>query len=298
MKVLLIFNPISGSGKGKKVALEIYEHIKNKNIKIDLIETESKQDLQNSLLESAKDYSLVLVCGGDGTFRDAMETMVSIDSPCPVGLIPAGSGNDFGKAFGIKNKSKELVDIYLESEETNVYGVNYNNSYLINVFGVGIDVAILKKRESVKYLKGAFAYFIAALITLFTYKTKEYRVKLDNEIIEGKFFIVSVCNGQYIGGGMRIGPNADMNSNEFEIIMMRKTSRFKLLKGFANIYKGKHVDLPYIDSYKSKTVCIEFIEEGEDMNVDGDVYYEENKVYLVKDQEASLRLKKPYLINK
>ncbi len=298
MKILIVYNPISGSGIGKKVALELYEYLESKFLSATLIESKSKEDLQNSLAREIENYELVLICGGDGTFRDAIETAVCEGATTPIGLIPAGSGNDFGRAFGIKNTPKDLLDIYLKSDDTYVYGIHYNDNYLINVFGVGLDTAILKKRQDFKYLKGSFSYLVSAIINLFTYKASRYRVKLDDETIEGRFNIVSVCNGQYIGGGMKIGPNADMYSEYFEIITMEKSSIYKLVKGFARIYKGGHIELPYVNSYRSKTVQIEFLDHGEYMNIDGDVVYEEKKVVLKKDETPVIKLKKPYLSKK
>ncbi len=297
MKTLIIYNPSSGKGKGKKVALELFECLKNRSISSYLVESQSKADLQESIKKLAFSFDLIFVCGGDGTFRDSIQTIQELDADIPLALIPAGSGNDFAKSIGInKQSTQELADIYLKSEDIYVYGISCNNDYLINVFGVGIDTAILKRRLGYKFLSGSFSYMASALRTLFTYKARKYRIKLDDIEFEDNLYIVAVGSGKYFGGGMMICPQADPYSEFFHIVMMKKANVFKLIKAFKNIYKGKHIDLPYIDSYMSKTIQIEFLNGEEYYNLDGDIKIEGSVLTLKKDTKKKIKLKSPILV--
>ncbi len=296
MKTLIIYNPTSGKGKGKKVAFELFEYIKNKGLSSYLVESQSKSDLQENIKKLANSFELIFVCGGDGTFRDAIEAVQEIGADIPLALIPAGSGNDFAKSVGIIDQStEELVDIYLKSEDIYVYGIDCNDDYLINVFGIGIDTAILKRRLGYRVLKGSFSYMASAFRTLFTYKPRKYRIKLDDIEIEDNLYIVAVGNGKYFGGGMMICPKADPYSEYFHVVMMKKANVFKLIKAFKNIYKGTHIDLPYIDSYLSKTVEIEFLDGKEYYNLDGDIKLDASVLTLKKDTKKQIKLKSPIL---
>lgn len=295
MRINIVYNPTSGSGNGKIVASELYEYIKEKNIEVSLSESKNKADLMALVKKNAISHDLIFVCGGDGTFRDSIEAIQDSEIDVPLALIPAGSGNDFAKSIGIKADTKELADIYLKSTDIYVHGIHCNDKFLINVFGVGIDTVILKRRLSYKYIKGSFSYMLSALVTLFSYKPRKYRLRLDDKEIIDNLYIISVCNGNFFGGGMMIGPDADVFSPEFQVVTMPKSNVFKLIKAFANIYKGKHTDLPYVNTYKANKVEVEFLDGEEYYNLDGDIILGHEKLILKKTDGASIRLKKPFL---
>ncbi len=295
MKLYIVYNPTSGAGRGKIVANELYEYLKENNIDVFLSESKSKKDLMSLVSKNAKSFDLIFICGGDGTFRDSIEAIQLIGADVPLALIPAGSGNDFAKSIGIEAETRELADIYLQSGDIYVYGIKCNDKFLINIFGVGIDTAILKRRLSYKFIKGSFSYMLSALVTLFSYKPRRYRLRLDDKEIIDSLYIISVCNGNYFGGGMMIGPDADYLSPEFQILTMPKSNVFRLIKAFSHIYKGTHTSLPYVNSYKASRVEINFLDGEEYYNIDGDIVLANEKLILSKTDAPSIRLKKPYL---
>lgn len=295
MSILIACNPKSGSGEGIVVALKLQDYLKSLSYRVDFLQSESKDHLQSALMESASKYELIFICGGDGTFRDSIEAIQSSNYDVALALVPAGSGNDFARSYGIKGELFDLADIYLKSGESLVQVTKCNQGSFINVFGVGIDTAILEKRLTFRRLKGSLAYLCASLITLFRYQPRLYRITLDNEVLEGRYYIVTVCSGKYFGGGMMIAPDADIQSNYFQVVMMRKSRLYQLLNAFINIYKGTHVKLPYVQSYFSRSVKIELLEGEEYYNLDGDIYTEKKALHIRKDDRRMIRLRKPYL---
>lgn len=295
MSILIACNPKSGSGEGIVVGKKLLDHLKSLSYQVDFLQSESKEHLQSALIESACKYDLIFICGGDGTFRDSIAAIQDSNYDVPLALVPAGSGNDFAKSFGIKGELSDLAETYLKSKESLVQVTKCNEESFINVFGVGIDTAILERRLTFKRLKGSLAYLCASLITLFRYRPRLYRITLDNEVLEDRYYIITVCSGKYFGGGMMIAPDADIYSNYFQVVMMRKSGLFQLLNAFINIYKGTHVKLPYVQSYFSGTVKIELLDGEEYYNLDGDIFTEKTALYIRKDDRRLIRLKKPYL---
>lgn len=294
MRILLAYNPNSGSGAGKRVASELMSYLNAKGLSVNSFESKSREDLQESLQKMAKDYSLAFICGGDGTFRDAIEAIQNSGQPLPLGLIPAGSGNDFLRSIGKNFSLPDLVDYYLASDLLKVYACRCNEKVFINVFGVGIDTAILKRRMSFKKIKGVLSYFLSTLITLFSYQPRKYRITLDDMVLEDRYYIVTVCNGKYFGGGMQIAPSGDPESEYFQVVMMKKANLFKLIFAFTKIYKGKHTGLSYVDSFFSKSVKIELLSGEEYYNIDGDIYPESKMIDLRKTKDPSVLLKNPF----
>ncbi len=293
MKIFLVYNPVAGSGKGKIIGETLVDLLNKKDFEIDIHKTLGRDDLMSSIKEKASGVDRVFVCGGDGTFRDTIEAMQMIGWPCPIGLFPAGSGNDFAKTLGIESSTEDLLETYIQAKELNVYSAKCNENSFINVFGVGIDTDILLRRLSLKrYLGGSLCYLVSSLISIFVYKPKEYKLTIDGTVHTGRYYIVTACNGKFFGGGMKIGPKADLEDKKFHILALKKVGKLKLIKAFKNIYAGKHLELDYVESYTGNNLKIEFSDIDEPINIDGDII-RDGKVYVRKSVNKDVRLLSP-----
>lgn len=290
MKILVIYNPVAGSGKGKRIAKEAISELKASKAELIIHESKSKEDLIKNVRENSRKVDKVIVMGGDGTFRDVAFALEQEDWPCPLGIVPAGSGNDFAKAIGVSGEAREIIQAYLNTGERTVYGVDCNDKFLLNVFGVGIDTDILMRRNKIgKYLSGSLCYMVSALSSIVSYKPKNYRIKIDGKSHEGKYYIIAACNGNYFGGGMMIAPKANINEKKLQVMALKKVSRFKLIRAFIKIYSGKHLELDYVDSYMADEVLIDFDGKEQSVNLDGDIVLEKG-VRIRKKAAKSIRL--------
>ncbi len=272
MSILLIYNPTSGKGKSIRVVSEVVSHLKELKKEHVVYESKSRKNLIKYVEENIEKYETIFGVGGDGTIRDIVFAMQKIKSKVPLGVIPAGSGNDLIKSLEHEEDIKGLVNKYLSSKASSIYSCTCNQDTFINIAGIGIDVDILKRRLNLKkYFSGSLCYALAALQGLIAYKPKSYRITLDDRTIEGTFYIVAIANGKYLGGGMKISPNANLKDKKLNIIVLRKVNKIKLLRAFSKIYSGKHVDLPYIDEYFSEKIEIDFLGRKEYINYDGDL---------------------------
>lgn len=292
MNILVIVNPTSGKGSSINTCKEVTKYLDELNITYDRYESKSKKDLIKYVVENSSNYTNIFSVGGDGTIRDIIEGLNAVGKPIPLGIIPAGSGNDLTKTLELNKPVRELVDLYLKNNVDKIYSCNINKEMFVNIAGVGIDVDILLRRLKLKrFLSGKLCYAVAALISLFLYTPKDYKVELDDITLEDKYYIITIANGKYLGGGMKISPNANIKSKKLNVIMLGEVSKWKLIKAFSKIYSGDHIDLPYIKEYNVDKISVNFKNRKEYIDYDGDLF-ESDRLCAQKTSQESVYILK------
>ena len=102
-----------------------------------------------------------------------------------------------------------------------------NGRGFLNVSGSGFDVDVLQKTEELKKVyAGEKAYHKAVISVLGRYKAFEAELSVDGKpATHEACTIIEIANGQYIGGGMRVAPEAEMNDGMFDVVVVRKVPR-------------------------------------------------------------------------
>lgn len=289
--MLVIYNPKSGNSEGGKVGKLVEQELINKGVNYTSHASQSRDELIEFIEHNALLYNKIVVIGGDGTIRDAISAMNNINWPCPLGIIPAGSGNDLARFLGKNIDPITLINQYLLTEdEERIYGAYCNDKSFINVLGAGINTSILKKRNALKKILGRkLSYPVASLLAMAFYRPKYYKLNIDGKDLNGKYYIITVCNGKYFGAGMKISPNSDLHSDKLGLIALKKVNKFKLINAFMKIYKGEHINLEYVDNYMAREIRIKFEADEEFIDLDGDLFAT-SEVVISKTATQSIRV--------
>ena len=99
-KLLLIINPRAGMRRANRLLTDIIEILNRANYDVTAYVTQFQGDAQAVTAKRAKDFDLVVCCGGDGTFNETVSGLLSSGADTPIGYIPAGSTNDFANSLG------------------------------------------------------------------------------------------------------------------------------------------------------------------------------------------------------
>lgn len=271
---IFIVNPVSGSGKGRKV----WKKIQRKLIKLDIPyrsfytkKTGHAFDLTKQLTELYRDkISAIIVIGGDGTIHEVVNGLANYPH-IPFSAISAGSGNDFCRGFGIPRRPMAALNHILRAHrrrcDVGVYQFKRKVSpigYFINGLGVGFDgeVAQLTNQSSYKRLLnkvklGGLAYVISAFKLLFRYQTRDVRIKVDQEehYFENVWLIV-VSNIPNYAGGMKIVPSARPHDGQLDICVVNQLKPWQVLLAFASVYFGWHTRLKSVHLLRGRKIHI------------------------------------------
>ncbi|QZY55074.1 diacylglycerol/lipid kinase family protein [Crassaminicella profunda] len=278
MDILFIVNPVAGKGNCDFVIGKIKEqmdffHIPYK-IKLTTRKNEAEEIAKDAVI---KGYEKIVAVGGDGTIYEVVNGMIG--SSASLGVIPSGTGNDFVRTVGIPNDLEKALNVIAYGKKVQIDCGKVNDRYFVNVASIGLDAEIVKETENIKkYLSGSWAYMGGLLKTLFSYKHKRVNMNIDGSKKNKNITLVAVANGKYYGGGMKIAPMADIKDGDFQVCIVDKISKFKLMRVFPKIFSGEHVHYDEVDMHKGKQVKIKS-DEHLSINLDGDIIGKSFNVY-------------------
>lgn len=275
----IITNPVSRKGHGERLTRTITAALGEKGIPYTLSYTSREQDacaLARKAAEAGE--KLVLCIGGDGTVSGVAGGLVRSNSA--LGIIPAGTGNDFARYLGIPSNPLEALEIALNGKAVSVDAGMANDWVFINAAGSGFDVEVL--RRTLRYKKifhGLPAYVLGVLSALFRYPQMDVKIERDGGVIEQKSLILSIANGQYIGGGMHVAPTADTTDGLFDVLYVDEIKRWKIPFLLAGFIKGSHLKWPIVHHFRCAGLTITTSDRS--LQLDGEIFEEETVKYKI-----------------
>lgn len=236
----ILYNPLSSNGKSIKLIDKVKYVLEKENKKCevyDIIDVSKRIDSFNSNL--TEEDSLILV-GGDGTLHHFVNGIKHIKLVCKVFLFSGGTGNDFAREF--KGKKNRLIDITEYIKELPSCAIDETEQLFINGCGFGVDGDVCVLVNSLETKKKGLKYFKSSIGLLKRFKRYDLELFVDGvRHIYKKVWFVTIQNGKYFGGGMKVSPYSNRLDNVLEANIIHSVSFWKLLLIFPLIFLGKHL---------------------------------------------------------
>ena len=253
--LILFANPTSGRGKGAKVLAIIEKYLISQDLLFIAISTSSLKQSLLLLKENIQKYpeAKVIVIGGDGMVHAAINNIENN----PIGLIPAGTGNDFARALGLildnpissikraTSAKGELVDLGKVGEE-----------YFAAICSTGFDSIVNERANGLKWPHGKMKYNIAMLLELPKFQPKSYKIVIDGKPLETQAMLIAIANGLSYGGGMKVCPAAQLQDGLLDIMILAPVSKFEFVRIFPSVFKGHHITHPAVSIVQGRSIQI------------------------------------------
>jgi diacylglycerol kinase (ATP) len=227
-----------------------------------------------------EDLDAILIFGGDGTVHRHLGSLVKLG--LPVLVVPAGSGNDFARALGIRNEPDALqawtmfttakgnvriVDLgvitplsaMLRSQSAADHSVGAIEAprYFSCAAGVGLDGEISRRANALpRWVRGHGGYTLSLVPALVTFKAFVMNLSAAKEPSpsfatrnERKALAAIFANAPFYGGGMRIAPRAVMDDGLLDACLIGDMSKLKLMGLFPTVYAGRHLGIREVDYF-------------------------------------------------
>lgn len=270
MKYVFIINPASGKTDYDKIKENIIKTLENEEYEI--YETKApKEATEIASRFKNEENTVVYSVGGDGTLNEVVNGIA--EGKCKLGIIPTGSGNDFYRTL----KEAQTENVRLDLGKV-------NGRYFINIASVGMDAETCNNANKIKSkIKLHSSYYLALIHTFLTFKSKSLKLKIDKNVYAGDYIIAAICNGKYYGGGFKIAPVASFDDNQFDIYLVSKASKFKLIKILASLLKSEHEKYNEVRKYTGKNITITS-ENNLIVNIDGEITISKNiEIEMIED---------------
>lgn len=294
-KLLFICNAYAGRmGIQSKMypVLDIFE----KNGYITTVRlTQAHGDPIKIVEEIDEHYDLLVCCGGDGTLDETVNGMMRRKDKIPIGYIPAGSTNDFGRTLHISTNIKTAAQRAVTGDAFLCDIGQLNDEYFVYVAAFGVLSAITyETSQSYKNVLGYLAYVLSGVRELSSITSYHMLVETDNETVEGDYIFGMVTNSESVGGFKSItGKNVLLDDGVFEVTLVKTPgSLIELQETLASIISRK-MDKKYIYSTKTSTIKLT-ADQMINWNIDGENGGSSKSVTITNHQKAISFIKGGY----
>jgi diacylglycerol kinase (ATP) len=197
----------------------------------------------------------VVAMGGDGLVNIALQVVGGTD--VPLGVIPAGSGNDIARSLGLDpGDALAATDLVVLGHTRPVDLARANGRWFAGVLGSGFDSMVNERANRMSWPNGRSRYNLAILAELRTFRPVPYVLELDGERWETDAMLVAVGNGSSYGGGMLVCPGARMDDGLLDLTVLGPISKPEFVRVFPTVYKGTHVHHPAVTVHRARSVTL------------------------------------------
>lgn len=262
-QVTVLTNPASGHGNAPHAAEKAIARLQQRGIDVvEIVGTDAEhaRRLLRDALDRGTDAAVVV--GGDGVIADALQALAGTD--VPLGIIPAGTGNDHAREYGLPTKDPAaaadvVADGWTETVDLGRIAERGGASkWFGTVAAAGFDSLVTDRANRMRWPRGRMRYNLAMLAELSRLRLLPFRLVLDGrEEIATDLTLAAFGNTRSYGGGMLICPNANHSDGQLDITMVHSASRARLIRLFPTVYKGTHVGLPEVTTARATSVDVE-----------------------------------------
>lgn len=210
--------------------------------------------------EAARDGAdAVVAVGGDGTVNEVVNGLLRVPEPKrpAFGVVPDGTGNDYGYALGLRPGDLEGAARTIAAGATRVLDAGeVNGRFFANSVGLGFDGAVAATAAKVRYLKGFPAYLWSVFNVLRTWENFELTLTADGRTISGRALLAAVANGPRSGGGFLLAPDARPDDGLFDVCRLGDLGRLEALRHLPKALDGSHVGLPWVTILRAREVVL------------------------------------------
>ena len=271
-QVLIVFNPVSGSGN-RRIVEAVQQALSNRGCDVSLYPTQSAGDATRYLAAYEGQLDIVAVAGGDGTINEVVNGLRERDNQSyRLALIPTGTVNVLAAELGIGKTPEGIADIILQGREKPIYLGSVNERRFVLMAGIGYDAWVVDNVDlALKKKVGKLAYVLSMLKQLRHFGKKTYQLTVDGERYQANSVVIT--NGRYYAGSFVLSRQADLSKPTTQVLMISGNSPLKFIGILLGLPLGIMEKMPGMKSIAGRHIQIEQLNatgQREPVQADGD----------------------------
>lgn len=270
LRMALLANPEARAGRAALDVDHVVDRLHHHLVELEVLSTDSPSAAADAARGAVCDgVDRLLVLGGDGITHLVVGAVA--DTPTVLGVIPAGTGNDFARALGLLDGTLEQrVDRAL-ADPVALDVIDAGGRIALTSVIAGFPSNVNTRANRMAFPRGTARYTIATLLELPRMRPTDHRLVLDGRVHDVRAAAVVVANSRYFGAGMDICPDADPTDGLLDVCIVGDTGRLELLRSFQKVKTGTHVEHPKVTMHRATEVVIEGVGE---VRADGEAFGE------------------------
>jgi diacylglycerol kinase (ATP) len=277
--VLLIFNPMANHGRSGQKASDLRAIVEEMG-GADWQATEyPAHACEVAAAAAEKGYGTVVAMGGDGTVHEVVNGLMRVpaEQRPRLGIVPIGSGNDFGAGLGVPaDAARAMQRVFTGAERIVDVALIRDGSgrceYFNNTCGIGFSGAINIRSRQLSFLSGFLMYLTATLQSILShFDAPQMRVTFDGGKLDQPVLMLAVGNGPREGGGFRTTPDARLDDGLLDILYIGKLTRFRLLQLLPMVMAGTHTNQRDVHFARTTRLSLE-ADRALPVHIDGELF--------------------------
>jgi len=288
LRHMIIANPTAGRGASGEAIPQIERLLSEYGLDFDLVRTERPWHAAELAQEAAAaEYDVVVAMGGDGTANEVLNGLMwakgAGGNTAAMGILCVGRGNDFAYGMGIPTDLQAGCRTLAQGNRRTVDvgrvagGLYPEGRYFGNGVGIGFDAVVGFEAVKMTWLTGFPSYIVAVLKTVFLYyKAPLTRIEHDEQAITQPSLMISIMNGQRMGGGFYMAPEGAPDDGVFDLCIAHEVSRPRIFGLIPHFLKGTQATQEPINMTQARRVVVTAVEgilpahaDGETLCTDG-----------------------------
>ncbi|WP_291055445.1 diacylglycerol kinase family protein [Herbiconiux sp.] len=278
-RIVVAINPNASFGKTRQVGPAVVAALRARGhdvLPLSAPDFDGLVRVARQALDSDPVTDALVVVGGDGMVNLGVNLVAG--TGIPLGIIPAGTGNDFATGVGIPTDTDAATAFLCDALEreprvvdaARVTGPGLDapaqgsgsgsaepHRWFAGVLSAGFDAAVNERANRLRRPKGASRYVIALVAELVALKPRHYRLEIDGESFEVDSPLLSVANNTTIGGGMKIAPDALLDDGLLDVFIVKPVSKVRFIRLFPKVFSGTHAGLPIVEFRRGRRVSVD-----------------------------------------
>jgi YegS/Rv2252/BmrU family lipid kinase len=262
----ILMNPASAGGKPLRVLPGLQRELDAAGAEHRVVQTRDMAHAIHAAREASGRGEVVVALGGDGLVG---KLAGALRDSTPLGVVPAGRGNDFARALGIPEDVAGATRVLLDGVRKAFDLGEANGNPFACIAAMGYESEANRIANEAKLVRGNLVYAYAGIRALLAWKPAHFTVRLDGREHRFVGYSVAAANTGYHGGGMHLAPDADPSDGLLDVVMVEDGPKLRYIGNLPRVFKGTHV--------KDKTVSVHRAHEVEitadrpfDVYADGD----------------------------
>lgn len=214
--------------------------------------------------ELSSPTAALVVVGGDGMV--SLGANLTAGTGTPLGIIPAGTGNDTARGLGIPvgntDAAVRMLVAALAGEARTIDAglitrADGSTLWFVGVFSAGFDAIVNERANRMRWPRGPRRYTLAIVWELLRFRPISYRLEIDGLRSEPRAMLAAVANGTSFGGGMLVAPDALFDDGVLDVFIVTPISKLQFVRLFPRVFTGQHVTSEAVSIRPARRVRID-----------------------------------------
>ncbi|MCU1605316.1 MAG: Diacylglycerol kinase [Modestobacter sp.] len=258
-EVALLVNAAAGRGRGARSADGVRRAFTDAGLTVRVLAAGTRTEAEGQAHAAvAEGVAAVAALGGDGVAHAALQAVAGTTTP--LGVLPAGTGNDLAGALGIPadpwEAARAVAADLFAGRDRRVDAVRTGDRWWSTVLCCGFDSAVTDRADRLRWPRGPRRYDVAILAELLQLHPRPVLLTVDGVATRHEVTLVAVGNTAWYGGGLQICPGAAPDDGLLDVVVVGRISRLGLIRTRPRLAAGTHVEHPAVTVLRGREVTL------------------------------------------